>query len=216
MLVNDFNLYNRKVKFFLMDIYYTIKEAGTSKYTEKMSRFLGFAIPVKSPEEAKEKIKAYQNEYHDSRHVCWAFMLGPDRTIWQLNDNGEPSGTAGKPILGQINSLELTNVLVIVVRYFGGIKLGTSGLISAYREAARLALESAGRKECRQMERITVQFPYISADKIMKIIKDPEVIILSRSFDNLCCAEIEFPLDKTDEIRARIAGVEGAVILDNF
>lgn len=130
----------------MSDIYYTIEGAGESQYKEKMSRFLSFAIPVSDAEEAKGEVKRFQNRFHDARHVCWAYMIGPDRLEWQLNDNGEPSGTAGKPILGQINSFELTNVLVIVVRYFGGIKLGTSGLISAYREAARLALEEAGKK----------------------------------------------------------------------
>lgn len=128
-----------------MDKYYTIAGAGSSQYKEKMSRFLSFALPVSTAEECRQTVKDYQNKYHDARHVCWAYMLGADRKEWQLNDNGEPSGTAGKPILGQINSMELTDVLVIVVRYFGGIKLGTSGLIAAYREAARLALEEAGK-----------------------------------------------------------------------
>lgn len=135
----------------MSDIYYTIKETGESKYVEKMSRFLSFAIPVQSAEEAKVEVKRFQNKYHDARHVCWAYMIGRDRDEWQLNDNGEPSGTAGKPILGQINSKGVTNVLVVVVRYFGGIKLGTPGLIAAYREAARLALEEAGIKEMCKM-----------------------------------------------------------------
>ena len=199
-----------------MDKYYTVKETGSSKYTEKMSRFLGFAMHVTEAEEAKVLIKKYQNEYHDSRHVCWAYMLGPQKTQWQLNDNGEPSGTAGKPILGQINSFGLTDVLVIVVRYFGGIKLGTSGLISAYREAARLAIEDAGIKECREMKSLKFQFPYQNADKIMKIIKQPEIVIIDRKFDNLCEAEIELPLDLSDEISARIKDVEGTVILTDF
>lgn len=192
-----------------MDIYYTIKEAGSSKYTEKMSRFLGFALSVSSVDEAKNIVKKYQNEYHDARHVCWAYMIGPERKVWQLNDNGEPSGTAGKPILGQINSFELTDVIVIVVRYFGGIKLGTSGLISAYRECARLALESAGKKECRQKEKIRVEFPYESADKVMRLIKDNEIKVLEREFDNLCVIKMEFPLDMSAEIHNKLNNVEG-------
>lgn len=192
-----------------MDIYYTIAGAGSSRYTEKMSRFLSFAIPVADADEARSIVKRYQNEYHDARHVCWAYMLGPERKEWQLNDNGEPSGTAGKPILGQINSLELTDVLVVVVRYFGGIKLGTSGLIAAYREAARLALEDAGRRECRQMERLALEFGYETADRVMRVIKHPEVSILSKSFDNLCHAEVEYPLDLADEMRGRLSKVEG-------
>lgn len=197
-----------------MDKYYTIENAGSSRYTEKMSRFLSFAVPVRSADEARALIKNYQNEYHDARHVCWAYMIGPERLEWQLNDNGEPSGTAGKPILGQINSLELTDVLVVVVRYFGGIKLGTSGLIAAYRESARLALEEAGRKECRQMRRLEVEFSYETADSVMRLIKNPEISIISKTFDNMCHALIEFPLDMSDALIGRLAKVEGAMITD--
>ncbi|MCM1370073.1 MAG: YigZ family protein [Candidatus Amulumruptor caecigallinarius] len=195
-----------------MDKYYTLKETGSSKYTEKMSRFLSFAIPVSTADEAKLLIKEYQNKYHDSRHVCWAYMLGPERKEWQLNDNGEPSGTAGKPILGQINSAGITDSLVIVVRYFGGIKLGTSGLTAAYREAARLAIDDAGIKECRLMERCVVEFSYECADRIMKIIKHPDVNIMRKEFNNICKAEIEYPADMSKEIRGRMSGVEGTMI----
>ncbi len=178
-----------------------------------MSRFIAFAIPVSSAEEAKAVVKDYQNKYHDARHVCWAYMLGPERKEWQINDNGEPSGTAGKPMLGQINSMELTDVLVVCVRYFGGIKLGTSGLIAAYREAARLALEDAGRKECRQTERMMLQFGYEEADKVLRIIKHPDVTIISKTFDNLCHAEIEYPLDLHAELTGRLANwiLDGAI-----
>lgn len=188
-----------------MDRYYTIQRTGSSRYTEKMSRFIAFAVSVHSVDEAKLVIKDYQNKYHDARHVCWAYMLGPLRREWQINDNGEPSGTAGKPMLGQINSLGLTDVLVVCVRYFGGIKLGTSGLIAAYREAARLALEDAGRKECRRMNRLRLQFGYEEADRVLRVIKHPDVNILSKTFDNLCHAEIEFPIDLEAELRGRLS-----------
>ncbi len=196
-----------------MDLFYTIQRTGSSRYTEKMSRFIAFAIPVSSAEEAKAVVMDYQNKYHDARHVCWAYMLGPERKEWQINDNGEPSGTAGKPMLGQINSMELTDVLVVCVRYFGGIKLGTSGLIAAYREAARLALEDAGRKECRQTERMMLQFGYEEADKVLRIIKHPDVTIISKTFDNLCHAEIEYPLDLHAELTGRLANwiLDGAI-----
>lgn len=193
-----------------MDIYYTLQGTGSSQYKEKMSRFLSFALPVHSAEEAKALIKEYQNKYHDARHVCWAYMIGPERTEWQLNDNGEPSGTAGKPILGQINSAEITDTLIVVVRYFGGIKLGTSGLIAAYREAARLAIEDAGIKECRQQMSVSVEFGYESADRVMRVIKHPEVEILDKQFDNMCHARVRFPLDLADEIIGKLSGVEGA------
>lgn len=169
-----------------------------------MSRFLSFAEPVSNSEECKVRIKAYQNKYHDARHVCWAYMLGSEREEWQLNDNGEPSGTAGKPILGQINSLELTDVLVVVVRYFGGIKLGTSGLIAAYREASRLALEDAGKKEMHRMVRIKVSVPYTKMESVMRIIKRSDIIIISQTFDNECVFILEFPEDLDNEIRGKL------------
>ncbi len=194
------------------DIYYTIKETGESRYTEKMSRFLSFALPVGSAEEARAIVKQYQNEYHDARHVCWAYMLGPQRTEWQLNDNGEPSGTAGKPILGQINSLGLTDVLVIVVRYFGGIKLGTPGLIAAYREAARLALEAAGKKEMVEMALMRITFGYTSMEGVMRIVKGDGFEIKDRNFDNVCTLSLEVPQSRVEEIEEKLSKVGGVGI----
>lgn len=193
----------------MSDLYYTIEREGEAQFREKMSRFISFARKVTDADEARAIVKEYQNEYHDSRHVCWAYMIGPDRKEWQLNDNGEPSGTAGKPILGQINSKELTNVLVVVVRYFGGIKLGTPGLIAAYREAARLALEEAGRKEMHQMETITVTFPYMAADGVMRIVKGNEVEVINRTFDNTCSMTLQFRNDHAEEIKGRLLSVDG-------
>ena len=197
-----------------MDRYYTIQGAGSSQYKEKMSRFLSFALPAYTAEECKELIKEYQNRYHDARHVCWAYMLGPERKEWQLSDNGEPSGTAGKPILGQINSMELTDVLVVVVRYFGGIKLGTSGLIQAYREAAREALEDAGVKEMRQMVRLRLEVPYAKAEGVMRIVKQPDIRIVNQTFDNQCGLEIEIPLDMERELRGRLGSADECRILE--
>lgn len=197
----------------MSDIYYTIKETGESKYVEKMSRFLSFALPVQSAEEAKAEVKRFQNKYHDARHVCWAYMIGRDRDEWQLNDNGEPSGTAGKPILGQINSKGVTNVLVVVVRYFGGIKLGTPGLIAAYREAARLALEEAGVKEMCKMRVVEINFPYVGTDGVMKIVKAENVEVRDRVFDNTCGLTIAVPLGKRDEIIGKILKTDGVSLV---
>lgn len=193
----------------MSDLYYTIEREGEAQFREKMSRFISFARKVTDADEARAIVKEYQDEYHDSRHVCWAYMIGPERKEWQLNDNGEPSGTAGKPILGQINSKELTNVLVVVVRYFGGIKLGTPGLIAAYREAARLALEEAGRKEMHQMETITVTFPYMAADGVMRIVKGNEIEVINRTFDNTCSMTLQFRNDHAEEIKGRLLSVDG-------
>ncbi len=194
------------------DLYYTVKGTGESRYTEKMSRFLAFVFPVTTAEEAREEIKKLQNKYHDARHVCWAYVVGPDGKEWQLNDNGEPSGTAGKPILGQIRSFGVTNVAIGVVRYFGGIKLGTSGLIAAYREAARLALEDAGRQEMRKLTQLRITFPYVGADGVMKVSKMEGVRVVERSFDNTCGMTLEFPEGMKDEITGRLAKIDGVSI----
>ena len=193
--------------------YLTIPKSGEGIYREKMSRFLAFALPVSSVDDARECIPLYANEYHDARHVCWAYMVGADRLTYLSSDNGEPSGTAGKPILGQINSFGLTNVVVIVVRYFGGIKLGTSGLITAYREAARLALDDAGTVEGREMTQMSVTFPYLAMNDVMKIIKSTSasdaVKITGQEFDNTCTLTLSLPLDIVPVIAARLDAVSG-------
>ncbi len=192
--------------------FFTICRPGEARYVEKMSRFLAFAIPVADADSARQIVKDYQNKYHDARHVCWAYMLGPERKEWQLNDNGEPSGTAGKPILGQINSRELTDVLVIVVRYFGGIKLGTSGLIAAYKQAASEALDDAGKKECLRMGELSVSFSYAAADGVMKLVKRPEVEIIEKTFDNLCSLRVRVGLDLLPELSGRLGALDGVSV----
>lgn len=178
-----------------------------------MSRFLAFAFPVNSAEEAKEVIARVANEYHDARHVCWAYMIGADRKIFLSSDNGEPSGTAGKPILGQINSFSLTNVAIAVVRYFGGIKLGTSGLITAYREAARQAIGAAEIVEGREMTTLSVTFPYLAMNDVMRLMKKLEVKILSQEFDNTCRLTLSLPLDLLDDTSSRLADISGTSLV---
>ena len=191
----------------------TIPKTGEGIYREKMSRFLAFALPVSSVDDARECIALYANEYHDARHVCWAYMIGADRLTFLSSDNGEPSGTAGKPILGQINSLGLTNVVVIVVRYFGGIKLGTSGLIVAYREAARMALDDAGVVEGREMTTLSVTFPYLAMNDVMRVVKGAHprdrVRITGQEFDNTCTITLSLPLDVLEELAGRLDSISG-------
>ena len=191
----------------------TIPKTGEGIYREKMSRFLAFALPVSSVDDARECIALYANEYHDARHVCWAYMIGADRLTFLSSDNGEPSGTAGKPILGQINSLGLTNVVVIVVRYFGGIKLGTSGLIVAYREAARMALDDAGVVEGREMTTLSVTFPYLAMNDVMRVVKGAHprdcVRITGQEFDNPCTIPLSLPLDVLEELASRLDSISG-------
>lgn len=204
----------RNFAFEMSDYYKTIKERSQAKYTEKMSKFLSFAVPVRSAEEAKAVVKSIANEYHDARHCCWAYMIGTERNEYLSNDNGEPSGTAGKPILGQINSFGLTNVVIAVVRYFGGIKLGTSGLIVAYREAARLAIENAEILECHEQARVTFQFPYLCMNDVMKIVKSEPVKVVDQQFDNDCLMTLECDADKMPSLKGRIVKIEGSVILE--
>lgn len=198
----------------MADIYHTIEREGTGKFTEKKSRFLSFAFHVASAEEAKSRLKDLQNEYHDARHVCWAYVIGPERTEWQANDNGEPSGTAGKPILGQINSLGLTDVAVGVVRYFGGIKLGTPGLIAAYKEAASLALDASGIKECVRQASYSFTFPYIAMNDVMKVVKASGAEIVEQVFDNSCSMTVAIRMDDAANLKGRLSGVSGLTFSD--
>ena len=169
-----------------IDSYRTITALSEGTYSEKRSKFLAFAIPVRSAEEVKQIVAEYQKKYYDARHVCYAYMLGAERAEFRANDNGEPSGTAGKPILGQINSNELTDILIIVVRYFGGVKLGTSGLIVAYRLAAAEAIAAAEIIEKTVDEEITFYFEYPFMNDVMRIVKEEAPDIVSQGYDNDC------------------------------
>lgn len=195
------------------DTFYTIAAPSEGIYREKMSRFLAFAHPVASAEEAKEVVKTYAKKYFDARHVCWAYMIGAARTEFQSNDNGEPSGTAGKPILGQINSFNLTNIVIIVVRYFGGIKLGTSGLIVAYREAAREAIAAAEIIECHEQTRITFTFPYLAMNDVMRAVKNPDIKIESQQFDNSCLMTVAIRSDHAPALATTLADIPGTSLL---
>lgn len=186
-------------------VYHTLAGPSEAKYTEKMSRFLAFAYPAGSAQEAREIVAKLQNEYHDARHVCWAYMIGAQRTEYQLNDNGEPSGTAGKPILGQINSFGLTNVVIAVVRYFGGIKLGTSGLIAAYRQAAKMAIEAGEIEELHERASILFTFTYAQMHEVMKIVKSAGIRILNQTLDNSCSMAIECNADDVEAISSMLA-----------
>lgn len=196
----------------MSDTFRTIAAPSEGIYTESRSKFLAFAHPVATPEEAKAMIKDYANRYHDARHVCWAYMTGTSNPQYLSSDNGEPSGTAGKPILGQINSFELTNVVVVVVRYFGGIKLGTSGLIGAYREAAREALSAAEILECHEQTVITFTFPYLSMNDVMKAVKAPGVKIISQQFDNSCAITLSIRSDHAPALLSTLTSIAGLSI----
>jgi uncharacterized YigZ family protein len=165
---------------------------------------MAFAIPVHGIEEIKTHLEYYQKKHFDARHLCYAYMLGYERKDFRVNDNGEPSGTAGRPILGQINSHALTNILVIVVRYFGGIKLGTSGLITAYKTAAAEALAAADMIERTVDEEITVVFEYPLMNDVMQIVKEEEPEIISRSYDTHCRMTLRIRRSLMPKLRSRL------------
>jgi len=170
----------------MSDTYLTIQDKSEGIYTEKRSKFLAFAHPVETIDEIKDFLTDYKKKYYDARHICYAYMLGPERTDFRANDDGEPSSTAGKPILGQINSRELTNILVVVIRYFGGVKLGTSGLIVAYREAAAEALSAATVIEKTIEETVTFTFPYVMMNSVMRVVKELNPRIVEQKYDETC------------------------------
>ncbi len=198
----------------MSDTYKTIEKLAEGTYSEKRSKFLAFAIPVHSLDEVKEHLKYYEKKYFDARHVCYAYMLGADRTNFRANDNGEPSGTAGRPILGQINSFGLTNILLLVVRYFGGIKLGTSGLIVAYKAAAQEALNAAVIIEKTVDAEVTFIFEYSFMNDVMRIVKEESPEIISQDFDNNCRMTLRIRKSQFDRLKERLQKVETLRIIE--
>lgn len=190
------------------DVYRTIEGPAEGEYSEKRSKFLAFAHPVRTVEEVKQQVEHYQKEYYDARHCCYAYMLGPERKEFRANDNGEPSGTAGKPILGQINSHELTDVLIVVVRYFGGIKLGTSGLIQAYKAAAQEAISAATVVERTVDEEVTFLFEYPFMNFVMRIVKEEGPVIVSQGYEQDCSMTLRIRKGSMPRLKARLEKVE--------
>ena len=189
------------------DQYKTILEEtiGEGYYTEKRSKFLAFAHHIESVDEAKELVIAYRKQYYDARHCCYAYMLGPEQNAFRANDDGEPSSTAGKPILGQIISHELTDVIVFVIRYFGGVKLGTSGLINAYRTAANEALSNASIVVKQVEETIDFDFTYPMMNDVMRVVKEMQPRIIDQKFDNTCSIKLSIRKSEAEQLRMRLS-----------
>ena len=202
-----------------IDTFLTVSGGAESQFVEQRSRFISFIWHVTDSEQVKERLAALQKEYYDARHVCYAYMLGAERTDWRANDNGEPSGTAGKPILGQINSAGLSDVLIAVVRYFGGVNLGTSGLTEAYRLAAAQVIGKAQVVTAYVERNVTVLFTYNMTNVVMKAVKELDVRIVEqdygtfraegeeRAFD--CKAVLRARLSVADELESRLNAVAG-------
>lgn len=188
------------------DQYHTISEnsVGDGYYTEKRSKFLAFAHHVETVEEVKSIVSAYRKQYYDARHCCYAYMLGPEQKAFRANDDGEPSSTAGKPILGQINSAGLTDILIVVVRYYGGVNLGTGGLIVAYRTAAADAIANA-TIEVRQVEEtIKYDFTYPMMNDVMRIVKEMQPQVVDQQFDNTCSITLRIRKREAEQLRSRL------------
>ena len=194
------------------DSYLTISEPAEAIYKERSSKFLTYAYPVETEEEIKELLDALRKQYYDATHHCYAYRLGPQGEQFRANDDGEPSGTAGKPILGQLLSAKVTNCLVVVVRYFGGTKLGVSGLIQAYKESTAEVLAVSNIIEKTVDKIITVDFSYISMNGVMRVIKEMNPHIEEQVFDNLCTTRLRIRESEADILIAKLEKVEGVTV----
>lgn len=191
------------------DHFLTISSVSEGEYKDKGSKFLAFAYPVSSEEEIKEILQSKKKEYYDARHVCYAYRLGFPDEHYRVNDDGEPSGTAGKPIYGQILSAGITDVLILVVRYFGGTKLGVSGLINAYREAARSAIEENRIKQQIITKTLKINFSYERLNDVMRVLKDEQLSDYTQDFQLDCKMDISIRLSEYDKITNRLLGIYG-------
>ena len=182
----------------------TISNVGEGTYSEKRSKFLAFSHHVETEEQVKDIVAQYRKKYYDARHVCYAYMLGAERQVFRANDDGEPSSTAGKPILGQINSNELTDILIVVIRYYGGVNLGTGGLIVAYKTAAAEAI-AASEIEIRQVEElVTYNFPYVMMNDVMRVVKEMKPRIVNQVYDNTCEITLSIRKSEAEQLKNRL------------
>lgn len=193
------------------DSYLTIAAPAEAASRERSSKFLAFAYPVQDEERIRELLDALRKKYYDATHHCYAWRLGPGGATWRANDDGEPSGTAGKPILGQLLSHELTDCLVVVVRYFGGTKLGVPGLIAAYRESAAEAIAAAEIVRRTVDRTIRVSYPYLAMNDVMRVVKEEQPVIRSQSFDNLCTLELTIRESCADRLAQRLRKAGGSI-----
>ncbi|WP_194774360.1 IMPACT family protein [Pararhodonellum marinum] len=189
------------------DTYLTLKNNSESSHKERGSKFLGFAYPVKDEEDVKEKLGHLRKKYHDAHHHCYAYLLGKDHVVYRANDDGEPNHSAGDPILGQIKSFELTQVLIVVVRYFGGTKLGVGGLIQAYRQAALETILANEIVEAVETLRLSFNFEYPDMNEIMKITKDEGLEIIQQKFEITCSMTLNIRKSSMEQIKARLSNI---------
>ena len=194
------------------DSYLTIAQPAEAYNRERSSKFLSFAFPVENEEQIREALEPLRKRYFDATHHCYAWRLGPEGESFRANDDGEPSGTAGRPILGQLLSAGVTNCLVVVVRYFGGTKLGVPGLIAAYKEATQEVLAACQIVERTVDDRITIYFPYVAMNDVMRVIKEEQPQIEEQLFDNLCTIRLRIRRSLSERLVGRLQKVEGATL----
>ena len=194
------------------DTYYTLGGEAEALYKEKGSKFLTYAYPVRSEAEIKEHLDALRKRYYDATHHCYAWRLGPKGESFRANDDGEPSSTAGRPILGQLLSKEVTYALIVVVRYFGGTKLGVPGLIEAYKPSAALVLENAVIEQRTVDIETTIRFSYLAMNDVMRIVKEMQPQIIDQQFDNLCTMTLSIRQSRAEQLLERLSKVEGLEI----
>ena len=190
------------------DTYKTIASHSEGTYRDKGSKFIAFAFPIKSDEEVKDILQKLRSEHPKARHFCWALRLSPDRSIFRIQDDGEPSGTAGRPILNTILSADLTNLLIVVVRYFGGTLLGVPGLINAYKTAAAEAIKESKIVEKTVNDIYEIRFDYMAMNDVMKLVKDEQLNILDQNFDNTCTMQLEIRKSSLNTILGKIEKLE--------
>jgi len=197
----------------MIESFQTIATTTEGLYKSKGSKFISFALPVKTVEEIKEVISGFRKKFHDARHICYAYVLGSEGTEFRANDDGEPSGTAGRPILGQIHSKGITDVLVVVVRYFGGVLLGTGGLVSAYKEAASIALKDAVVVVKNVEIQCEIHFQYQMMNEVMKLVKDSETVIDTQYFENECVLKCLVPVRNEKELFEKLRKIDDVRII---
>lgn len=190
------------------DTYLTIAGKSEGLYKEKGSKFIAFAVPVQSEEEVKQYLEELKKQYHDARHHCYAYTLGKEGEVYRANDDGEPNHSAGDPILGQIRSNNLTNILIVVIRYFGGTKLGVGGLVNAYKTAASDALQHSSVVKATVKQKVQIQFEYLSMNDVMRLIKEQEAAIQEQEFDNSCRILVEIRLGLLDGFIEKLSALE--------
>ena len=194
------------------DTYKTIKDPAEGVFRDRGSKFIGYAFPIQSEEETKALLQNIKAEHPKARHYCWALRLTPDRSVFRINDDGEPSGSAARPILNSILSADLTNIFIVVVRYFGGTLLGVPGLINAYKTAAQEAIKAASIEELTVNDVYRVSFEYLQMNEVMKVIKDENLHTLNQQFDNSCFIELEVRQAQVNAIVKRFENIDGVTL----